>query len=76
MYWFRWHGAHKFKKTSCEHNAYVKKNGIIVYWNGTYNRHFVSYFHNEKDANMIRSCRQENLLKIRRYQSYHTLEKL
>jgi hypothetical protein len=74
--WFRWHGAHKFKKMSCTHNAYVKKNGIIVYWNGAYHNYFASYFQNEKDANMIRSCRQDDFGRIRRYETYYTLEKL
>ena len=74
--WFRWHGAHKFKQSSPIQNACVKKNGVIVYWSGTYHRYFASYFYNEKDANMIRSCRHEDFDVIKRYQTYYTLEKL
>ena len=76
--WFRWHGARKFKKSSQLYSAYVKKNGIVVYWTGagSSSNAYRSYFQNEADANTVRTGRSEDFGRVRKYQTYFTLKKL
>lgn len=81
--WFRWHGARKFDKGSPGYLARIKKDGRIMYWVGVHRvcmgpyPPYICYFWDEKDANTIRWNRHKDSFgKVKKYQTYFTLEKL